>query len=81
MKHIIEVSRTDTDHIIVADLKNEYSMMVDLNRKDDEQVMNAIEVVLKHYMGPTEYAEWFRVRGTPLDSSYPDGDGYWKENE
>lgn len=76
MKHIIEVSRTDTDHIIVADLKNEYYL-----NDDNTELRSGIEVVLQHYMKPTEYAEWFRARGTPLDSSYPDGDGYWKDTE
>ena len=75
MKHIIEVSRTDIDHIIVADLKNQYSL-----NEDNRELMNAIEVVLQYYMKPTEYTEWFRAKGVPLDSSYPDGDGYWNQS-
>jgi len=73
VKHIIEVSRNDIDHIIMADLMNEYYL-----NNNNIELQSAIEVVLKYYMKPTAYSEWFQTKKTPLDSSYPDGDGYWK---
>jgi len=77
MKHIIEVNRNDIDHIIMADLMNKYYL-----NDSNIELQSAIEVILKHYMKPSAYSEWFQTKKTPtvsiLDSSYPDGDGYWK---
>lgn len=54
MKHIIEVSRSDTDHIIISDLRNKH------NLTNDSDLKSAIEVILKHYMSTIGYDEWIR---------------------
>jgi hypothetical protein len=56
MKHIIEISRHDTDNIVTADLKNMHFMI------DNDEVKSAIEVVLKYYMEPFAYAEWLKTK-------------------
>ena len=54
MKHIIEVSRHDTDHIVIADLKNMHFM------SDNDELKSAIEIILKFYMSTIGYDEWIR---------------------
>ena len=76
MKHTIELSGEDINKIIIEDLKDAYNY--NLDNGAEEELKNGIEVVLQYYMKPSEYAEWFRGRQPVLDSSYPDGDGYWK---
>lgn len=58
MKHIIEISRFDTDNIVTADLKNLHYNI------DNDEVKSAIEIVLKYYMEPFAYAEWMQNQGT-----------------
>jgi hypothetical protein len=81
MKHTIDLSIDDINQIVVSDLKDAFSWNLD-NQEAETELMNAIEVVLQYYMSPSEYSEWFQTRGRNdnqvLDSSYPDGDGYWK---
>lgn len=56
MKHIIEVSRHDTDQIVIADLKNMHFMT------DDSDLKSAVEIVLKFYMESFAYTEWMKVK-------------------
>ena len=61
MKHIIEVSRHDTDHIVIADLKNMHFMT------DDSDLKSAVETVLKFYMESFAYTEWMKVKDEPSE--------------
>lgn len=56
----IQISTEDVNRIVVSDLKDAFSW----NLPDDHTaLLNAIEVVLAHYMRPSEYTAWFQARG------------------
>ena len=61
MKYTINLFREDINGIIVEDLQNAFKY----NLKDESQneLLNAIEVLLAYYMKPSEYSAWFVSRG------------------
>lgn len=62
MKHTIELSIEDINKIVVEDLKDAFTWNLD-NEESEKELMDAIEVLLKYYMKPTEYSAWFTTRG------------------
>ena len=61
MKYTIELSGEDINRIIVDDLKDAFKW--NLDSEDENELLNAIEVMLQYYMKPSEYSEWFKIRG------------------
>ena len=61
MKYTIELSGEDINRIIVDDLKDAFKW--NLNSEEENELLNAIEVMLQYYMKPSEYSEWFKTRG------------------
>ena len=61
MKYTIELSGEDINRIIVDDLQDAFNW--NLDSEDKNEVLNAIEVMLQYYMKPSEYSEWFKIRG------------------
>jgi len=61
MKYTIEVSRQDLDQIMVRDLQDAFQYNLDSD--DKQELLDAIEVVLAHYMSPSEFGAWFVTRG------------------
>jgi hypothetical protein len=61
MKYTIEVSRQDLDQIMVRDLQDAFGYNLDSD--DKQELLDAIEVVLAHYMSPSEFSAWFVTRG------------------
>ena len=62
MKHTIELSIDDINKIVVEDLKGAFKWNLD-NEEAEEELMNAIEVILTYYMKPSDYSAWFVSRG------------------
>ena len=61
MKYTIELSGEDINRIIVDDLQDAFKW--NLNSEEENELLNAIEVMLQYYMKPSEYSEWFKTRG------------------
>ena len=61
MKYTIELSGEDINRIIVDDLQDAFNW--NLDSEDKNEVLNAIEVLLAYYMKPSDYSEWFKIRG------------------
>ena len=61
MKYTIELSGEDINRIIVDDLQDAFKW--NLNSEEENELLNAIEVMLQYYMKPSEYSEWFKIRG------------------
>jgi hypothetical protein len=61
MKYTIELSGEDINRIIVDDLQDAFNW--NLDSEDKNELLNAIEVMLQYYMKPSEYSEWFKIRG------------------
>ena len=61
MKYTIELSSEDLSQIIVNDLKHNYKWHLD--SEGDQELLDAIEVLLAYYMKPSDYNEWFKIRG------------------
>jgi hypothetical protein len=61
MKYTIELSGEDINRIIVDDLQDAFKW--NLDSEDKNELLNAIEVMLQYYMKPSEYSEWFKIRG------------------
>ena len=61
MKYTIELSGEDINQIIVDDLQDAFKW--NLNSEEENELLNAIEVMLQYYMKPSEYSEWFKIRG------------------
>jgi hypothetical protein len=61
MKYTIELSGEDINQIIVDDLQDAFKW--NLNSEEENELLNAIEVMLQYYMKPSEYSEWFKTRG------------------
>ena len=61
MKYTIELSGEDINRIIVDDLKDAFKW--NLDSEGENELLNAIEVMLQYYMKPSEYSEWFKTRG------------------
>ena len=62
MKHTIELSIDDINKIVVEDLKDAFKWNLG-NKEAEEELMNAIEVVLTYYMNSSDYSAWFVSRG------------------
>ena len=61
MKYTIELSGEDINRIIVDDLQDAFKW--NLDSEGENELLNAIEVMLQYYMKPSEYSEWFKIRG------------------
>ena len=61
MKYTIELAGEDINRIIVDDLQDAFKW--NLNSEEENELLNAIEVMLQYYMKPSEYSEWFKIRG------------------
>jgi hypothetical protein len=61
MKYTIELSGEDINRIIVEDLQDAFKW--NLDSEGENELLNAIEVMLQYYMKPSEYSEWFKIRG------------------
>ena len=61
MKYTIELSGEDINRIIVDDLQDAFKW--NLDSEGENELLNAIEVMLQYYMKPSEYSEWFKTRG------------------
>ena len=61
MKYTIELSGEDINQIIVDDLQDAFKW--NLNSEEENELLNAIEVMLQYYMKPSDYSEWFKIRG------------------
>lgn len=61
MKHTIELSSEDLSQIIANDLKHNYKWHLD--SEGDQELLDAIEVLLAYYMKPSEFSAWFVTRG------------------
>ena len=61
MKYTIELSGEDINRIIVDDLQDAFKW--NLDSEEENELLNAIEVMLQYYMKPSEYSEWFKIRG------------------
>ena len=61
MKYTIELSGEDINQIIVEDLQDAFKW--NLDSEGENELLNAIEVMLQYYMKPSEYSEWFKTRG------------------
>ena len=61
MKYTIELSGEDINRIIVDDLQDAFKW--NLDSEGENELLNAIEVMLQYYMKPNEYSEWFKTRG------------------
>jgi hypothetical protein len=61
MKYTIELSGEDINRIIVEDLQDAFKW--NLDSEEENELLNAIEVMLQYYMKPSEYSEWFKIRG------------------
>lgn len=62
MRHTIELSTDDITNIVAEDLKDAFAWNLD-NQETENELLNAIEVVLQYYMKPSEYSAWFTNRG------------------
>jgi|688.fasta_scaffold1216154_2 hypothetical protein len=62
MRHTIELSSDDITNIVAEDLKDAFAWNLD-NQETENELLNAIEVVLQYYMKPSEYSAWFTTRG------------------
>ena len=61
MKYTIELSGEDLNRIVVDELQDAFKW--NLDDESQNELLNAIEVLLAYYMKPTEYKEWFKTRG------------------
>ena len=61
MKYTIELSGEDINRIIIDDLQDAFKW--NLDSEGENELLNAIEVMLQYYMKPSEYSEWFKIRG------------------
>ena len=61
MKYTIELAGEDINRIIVEDLQDAFKW--NLDSEEENELLNAIEVMLQYYMKPSEYSEWFKTRG------------------
>lgn len=62
MRHTIELSTDDITNIVAEDLKDAFAWNLD-NQETENELLNAIEVVLQYYMKPSDYSAWFTTRG------------------
>ena len=61
MKYTIELAGEDINRIIVEDLQDAFKWNID--SEGENELLNAIEIMLQYYMKPSEYSEWFKIRG------------------
>jgi hypothetical protein len=61
MKYTIDISPEDHSEIVAKSLRETYKWT--LEHAYEEELLNGLEVVLAHYMSPSEYGEWFVTRG------------------
>lgn len=61
MKYTVELSGEDTNRIVVDELQDAFKW--NLDNESENELLNAIEVLLAYYMKPSEYSAWFVTRG------------------
>ena len=61
MKYTIDISPEDHSEMVAISLKESYKWT--LEHAYEEELLNAIEVLLAYYMKPSEYSAWFVTRG------------------
>jgi hypothetical protein len=61
MKYTIEISGEDLNRIVVDELQDAFKW--NLDDESQNELLNAIEVLLAYYMKPSEYSAWFVSRG------------------
>ena len=69
--HTFKLTYDMVDHIMIEELKDIYNRNKVVNRDEggwpldeDEEVLNAVDVLLAYIMSPSEYEEW--KNGTAL---------------
>ena len=61
MKYTIDISPEDHSEMVAISLKESYKWT--LEHAYEEELLNGFEVVLQYYMKPSDYKEWFQIRG------------------
>lgn len=60
MKRMIEVNVDQVTDLIVNDLKEAYELNTNTN---EDELLNALDVVLRYYMTPNQIDEWNKSKG------------------
>ena len=54
----IDLDHDQVDFMVVESLKYDYSTMAISPMPEDEELLNAISVVLEYYLSPDDYRAW-----------------------
>ena len=58
MKATIEINQDQIDSLVVSCLKKDYKSMAVNPMPEDEELLNAIDIVLEYYLSPDDYRAW-----------------------
>ncbi len=60
MKRImtVDLDQDQVDYLVVENLKHDYRSMAVNPMPEDEELLNAIDVVLEYYLSPEQLKDW-----------------------
>ena len=63
----VNLDQDQVDFMVVESLKYDYSTMAISPMPEDEELLNAISVVLEYYLSPDDYRAWVNSKDMSKD--------------